>query len=475
MVLPLMALTVATGIVLVFSSFASGYYPSGYVNNLYSQAFGRSIDGPAQSHLQSTFGSGGCTGTSLANTARTTFQSTEFARKSYRNDGANGVIYRIYLGSLRRNPDPSGYAYWLGKLNGGASRSTVATGIINGSASAFNRLAATACVAPVQPPVVTKPPVTPPKPPVAPTKPRPTTPRPATPAPAPAQQAAPADTTPPPKPSDFNASVDQESSAVSLKWKKASEGDGVATYKLERSTDGMSWTVIDDTITEMSFEDRTVVFSTTYKYQLRAVDGAGNASESAATEAKTGEFNANVGAEDSTAIASDDNVVVASLPAGAVPSDSSCTVDLDSDSITELTSVIGTKVKRLAGPYLVSCKDSNGDVVASFSKPVTVTMAPPSAATKGNTKFKIYTYNLQAEEWSVAKSTYDKKAKTYQVSIDGPSQVVFVGEKAPNYWPLIFSILVPTLLVGGAAFWYYQRKLKKQQYAEYIKKKYYNL
>ena len=260
-----------------------------------------------------------------------------------------------------------------------------------------------------------------------------------------------------------------------MTWAEGSDEDGVATYKLERSTDGTTWTTLDDTITETSYEDRTVVFSTTYKYQLRAVDGSGNASEPVTVEAKTGDFNANASAEDSTAIASDDNVVIASLPAGAVPSDSSCTVDLDSDSLTELKSAIGTKAMRLAGPYLVSCKDSNGDVVPSFEKSVVVTMAPPKAATKGNTNFKIYTYDLQAQQWTAVKSSYDKKAKTYKVSIDGPAQVAFVGEKAPNYWPLFFSIVLPTILVGAGAFWYYQRKLKKQQYADYIKKKYYNL
>jgi hypothetical protein len=472
MVLPLMALTVVTGMVLVFSSFAAGYYPSAYVNNLYSQAFGRAIDGPAASHLKSTFGSSGCNGTTLANTARAVFQSSEFARESYRNDGANGVIHRIYLGALRRNPDPSGYSYWLGKLNGGATRATVATGIINGSASAFNSLAGSVCTPPVQPPIVVTPVVTP----TTPTKPKPTTPTkpksttPSTPAPA-----APADTKAPSKPEEFEAEVNDDSSSVSLSWAGGSEEDGVATYKLERSTDGTTWTVIDDTITENSYEDRTVVFSTTYKYQIRAVDGTGNASESATTEVKTGEFNANASVEDATAIASEDNVVIASLPAGAVPGDSSCAVDLDSDNLTELKSALSVKQLRLAGPYLISCKDSNGDVVAGFSKAVTATMAPPSAATKGNTKFKIYVYDMQAEQWSLAKSTYDKKSKIYKVSIDGPSQVAFVGEKAPNYWPLIFSILIPTLLVGGGAFWYYQRKLKKQQYAEYIKKKYYNL
>lgn len=471
MVLPLMALTVVTGLVLVFSSFASSYYPASYVNKLYNQAFKRNPDAAAVSHLQSVFSSSGCNGTTLANAARNVYQSSEFARKGYTNSDA---VNRIYLGALQRNPDPSGYNYWVGKLNGGASLSSVATGIINGATTTFNNLAASACVAPVvQPPVVqpptTKPPVAT-KPPTTTTKPRSTTTtKPSTP------EAAPADTTAPSKPNGFKATVGDESSAISLVWDEASESDGVANYKLERSTDGTNWSVLDDTITETSYEDRTVVFSTTYKYRLMAVDGAGNASTEATAEAKTGEFNANATAEDATALASDDNVVIASLPAGAVPSDSSCTVDLDSDNLVELKSAIGSKAQRLAGPYLVSCKDSNGDVVAGFSKPVVVTMAPPKAATKGNTKFKMYVYDMQAEQWSLVKSTYDKKSKTYKLSISGPGQIAFVGEKAPNYWPLFFSIILPALLVGGGAFWYYNRKLKKQQYADYIKKKYYNL
>lgn len=469
MVLPLMALTVVTGMVLVFSSFASGYYPASYVNKLYNQAFKRNPDAAAVSHLQSVFSSSGCNGTTLANAARNVYQSSEFARKGYTNSDA---VNRIYLGALQRNPDPSGYNYWVTKLNTGTSLATVATGIINGASASFTNLAKSVCTAPVTNPPVTQPPVTPTKPPTTTNQPKPTTTtKPTTSTPA----AAPADTTAPGKPGGFKADVDQESAAVSLTWDDANEADGVATYRLERSTDGTTWTILDDTITGTSYDDRTVVFSTTYTYRLAAVDGAGNASATVTAEAKTGEFNANASAEDSTAIASEDNVVIASLPAGAVPSDSSCTVDLDSDNLTELKNAIGTKTMRLAGPYLISCKDSNGDVVPGFSEPVVVTMAPPTAATKGNTKFKIYVYDMQAEKWAVAKSSYDKKSKTYKVSIDGPAQVAFVGEKAPNYWPLFFSIIVPTLLVGGGAFWYYNRKLQKQQYADYIKKKYYNL
>lgn len=471
MVLPLMALTIATGLVLVVSSFAASVYPSSYMNNLYSQAFKRSMDPNGSSYWKSYFQTNGCSGSSLSGAAKQVYTGSEFAGKSY---GSVEVVNRIYAGALQRNPDASGSAYWVGKLNSGSSRATVATAIINGSASEINRIASTVCAAPVvKPPTTTPTTPTPTKPTT--TKPKPTTtaPRPTSSTPAPA--AAPADTTAPSKPAGFKAKTDADSSMISLSWDEAPQDQGVATYSLERSTDATNWTMIDDTITENSYDDRTVVFSTTYTYRLKAVDDSGNASEAVTAEAKTGEFNANASATDSTAIASEDNVVIASIPAGAVPEESSCTVDLDSDNLTELKSAIGNKAQRLAGPYLVSCKDSNGDVVASFSEPVVVTMAPPKAATKGNTKFKIYVYDMQAEQWSLAKSSYDKKSKTYKVSIEGPAQVAFTGEKAANYWPLFFSIVIPTLLVGGGAFWYYQRKLKKQQYADYIKKKYYNL
>ncbi len=470
MVLPLMALTVATGLVLVVSSFAAAVYPSSYMNNLYSQAFGRGMDPSGLSYYKTYFQTNGCSGTTLSNAAKTVYTGSEFANKSY---NAGEMVDRVYAGALQRASDKPGRAYWVGKLNSGSSRAAVAAGIINGGASEIGRIASSACAAPVAQPTPTPAP-TQPKPTPAPAKPKPTnTSKPTTSTPAPA--ATPADTTAPSKPGGLKAEVDEESTVVSLTWQKASDGDGVATYKLERSTDGTNWTVLDDTITETNYDDRTVVFSTTYSYKLRAIDGSGNTSEAASVEAKTGDFDANASATDATAIASEDNVVIASLPAGAVPEDASCTVDLDSDNLTELKAAIGTKAQRLAGPYLVSCKDSNGDVVPSFSEPVVVTVAPPSAATKGNTKFKIYVYDMQAEQWSLAKSTYDKKSKLYKVSIDGPSQIAFTGEKAANYWPLIFSILIPALLVGGGAFWYYNRKLQKQQYADYIKKKYYNL
>lgn len=472
MVLPLMLLSVATGIVLVVSSFAASAYPASYINNLYSQAFSRGIDSSGANRWQSYFQSNGCNGTTLANAAKSIYTSTEFAGKNYSN---SDVVTRIYGGALQRSTanDPAGHKYWTGKLNSGSSRANVANAIINAGAGEINKIAASACAAPkpATPTPTPKPsnptPAKPTPKPVTTSKPAASTPA-ATPAPA-------GDTEKPGKPGEFKAEVDQDSSVVSLSWEEASDNKGVASYKLERSTDGETWTVLDETITETMYDDRTVVFSTTYKYRLTAVDASGNAGEAVTTETKTGEFNANASADDATAIASEDNVVIASLPAGAVPEESSCAVDLDSDDITELKSSIGAKAQRLAGPYLISCKDSNGEVVPSFSKPVVVTIAPPKAATKGNTNFKVYVYDMQAEQWSLAKSTYDKKAKTYKVNIEGPAQVAFVGEKAANYWPLFFSIVVPTLLVGGGAFWYYQRKLKKQQYADYIKKKYYNL
>lgn len=473
MVLPLMMLSVATGLVLVVSSFAASVYPSSYMNNLYSQAFSRSIDPSGKSHWQSYFQANGCNGTTLANAAKSLYASSEFAGKSYSDDA---VVKRIYGGALQRAADPSGLSYWTKKLQNDTSRATVAAGIINGGAGEINKIATNACAAPSTPkppaPKPTPKPSTPtPSKPSTPSK--PTTSKPSTSTPAPAANTG--DKEKPGKPNEFKASVDADSSAVNLTWEAAKDNVGVASYKLERSTDGETWTVLGETVTDTFYDDRTVVFSTVYKYRLAAVDSSGNTGDSVTTEAKTGEFNANASSEDATALASEDNVVIASLPAGAVPDESSCSVDLDSDNLTELKNAIGVKFQRLAGPYLISCKDSNGDVLPSFNETVVVTMAPPKAATKGNTNFKLYVYDMQAEQWSLAKSTYDKKSKTYKVSIDGPAQVAFVGQKAPNYWPLFFSIIIPTLLVGGGAFWYYQRKLKKQQYADYIKKKYYNL
>lgn len=458
MILPLMALTIATGFVLVVSSFASGVYPSSYVNNLYSQAYHRAVDKAGLTYWQNQFQTKGCNATMLATVSKSVFSSNEFAMQL---DSNTGIVTRIYNGALQRTPDSTGLAYWAGKLSSGASRASVASSIINASTTRLTQLAGTVCVAPVvtQPPTATKPPTTT-KPPATTTNP------PATPDTS--------DKTPPSKPEKFTAKVDQTSSSITLTWDEATDNVGVANYKLERSTDGTSWKVLDDTIVDSIYNDRTVTYNTTYKYRLTALDGAGNAGTPATAEAKTGEFKANANATDSTAIASDDNVVIASLPAGAIPKDSSCSITTDTDNLTELTGVIG-KATRLSGPYLVSCKDSNGDVVAGFDKTVTVTMAPPSKATRGNTNFKVYVYDLQAQQWSLIKSTYNKKDKTYTVSIEGPSQVVFVGEKAPNYWPLFFSIFIPALLVGGGAFWYYNRKMQKQQYADYIKKKYYNL
>ncbi|MBD8526685.1 S8 family serine peptidase [Pseudomarimonas arenosa] len=88
----------------------------------------------------------------------------------------------------------------------------------------------------------------------------------------------PTDTTPPSTPSNFSASA-ASSSAISLSWSAATDtgGSGLAGYKLERCS-GSSCTNFAQvaTTSSTSYSDSGLSASTTYRYRVRAYDGAGN-------------------------------------------------------------------------------------------------------------------------------------------------------------------------------------------------------
>ena len=98
--------------------------------------------------------------------------------------------------------------------------------------------------------------------------------------------AVPADIVPPTVPSPLVAQVDAAQPTVHLSWPVSVDGGspttGLAGYVLERSPNGTSWTVLQSLYQANTYDDTTAGWSTTWRYRVKAVDLAGNASAYAA-------------------------------------------------------------------------------------------------------------------------------------------------------------------------------------------------
>ena len=66
-------------------------------------------------------------------------------------------------------------------------------------------------------------------------------------------------------------------SRIDLSWNASTDNEGVAGYKVERSTDGLNFSEVE-TVLINSYSDMGLSPSTTYWYRVRAYDGTGNVS-----------------------------------------------------------------------------------------------------------------------------------------------------------------------------------------------------
>lgn len=96
------------------------------------------------------------------------------------------------------------------------------------------------------------------------------------------------DTTPPTDPSNLRATANS-SSQITLTWTESSDTSGIASYSVQRSTTSTTgpWTSVGTGITATTFTNTGLTASTTYYYQVRAVDNAGNVSNWSTTAQAT--------------------------------------------------------------------------------------------------------------------------------------------------------------------------------------------
>ena len=88
------------------------------------------------------------------------------------------------------------------------------------------------------------------------------------------------DTTPPTPPGNLTATANN-ATKVTLSWQASTDASGVASYEIKREG------AVIDSVSSPGYIDNNVTPATTYTYEVRAVDGAGNRSDPATASATT--------------------------------------------------------------------------------------------------------------------------------------------------------------------------------------------
>lgn len=279
------------------------------------------------------------------------------------------------------------------------------------------------------------------------------------------------DKTPPSVPGNFKAKLGSSTSTVVLSWNASTDTSGINSYQLERSTDKVKWQVLSTKIVTTGYTDDATTYKTAYSYRLRAVDNAGNASGYASTDIVTGEFKATT---DGTLIESGDHVVQVTLPLGALGSTASCSIEVNSDNVRDLSVL---KLELVHGPYELACKTPEGDFLDSFKKPIQVSVYPDPKKAKKYKALKIYQYDFEGGTWKEVqvKTAMNNQQPILSFETDKPFQIAVMGVRKPGLpWGIISFILL-ILIAAGVAFVIYLRRAQKQHYQDYLRRKYYNL
>jgi hypothetical protein len=106
-------------------SYASPYQ---FTARLYTEALGRAPDPTGWSQDAIYFYFMGCNKTSLRAAAQGVFTSPEYASLGYDN---YEKVLTLYRGLFGREPDPAGFAYWVGYLNNGNSMASLVDQFVN--------------------------------------------------------------------------------------------------------------------------------------------------------------------------------------------------------------------------------------------------------------------------------------------------------------------------------------------------------
>lgn len=283
---------------------------------------------------------------------------------------------------------------------------------------------------------------------------------------APAKPAAPSDTTPPDPPRQFQAAADQGNVGLGLSWEAASDPSGIAGYTLERSSDQTNWTQLATHYSDTSYDDHSTAFDTHYYYRLTATDNAGNTSDYAYADESTGGFEANADAGKTITITSGDQLAVANLPSGALREQADCQIVNDSTPAN-------TTQSEVVGPYRLVCKGQDGATLGSFDQPVSWSINL-SHQEKKYTKLTVALLDAKGNASDAgAKFNAASDVMVFTAKAAGPFVVLgTIHHGLP--WATIISIVFIVLLAIGLVFFLVYRQQNKQDYDDYIRRKYYD-
>jgi len=267
---------------------------------------------------------------------------------------------------------------------------------------------------------------------------------------APVVTAAPTASDPGPNAPD-NFTANSNVVGVILSWTAASGGDGALTYSIDRSTDDATWTNVATSLTGTVYADTSSDFSTAYTYRIQAIDAKNVGSPYIQTQITTQDFSSNVTSGGSN-ITSDDGVITAVIPAGAVDSSASCAIvsqSMDAKSSKGSPTIV-------AGPYNLACRTSDDNTITSFNSPVTFSAKISSALAK---KYHGFTAESQSgSKWSVIKgSKYTSKDGTVSFSLSSDALFGIAASKGTSLavWLTIVFFLA---IVGAGGYVLYKRK-----------------
>lgn len=309
---------------------------------------------------------------------------------------------------------------------------------------------------------------TPPAPPPAPTP----TPKPTTGGTSkPSGSSAPAipDKTPPSTPTGFSAVNNTQDKSISLTWQPSTDNVGVQGYSLERSENQQGWTQVADSITDTSYEDATVNFSTSYHYRIRAYDAANNYSDYAITDASSTNFQANVDPSNDSTINSDNGAFSINISSGTIDKPEFCVIAVSSSK--DPPSVALSKV--VAGPYDLTCRDMNGEILGEFIKPLALNIQLKKLNTKGVSGLSYYGYSNG--QWAALKQT-TKAGKDHVAHFDLGNSTAFVvmgKQKKTSAWAIVLItllVIVSVLILAAVALRFMLRRKYQRQYDDYMKK-----
>jgi len=280
------------------------------------------------------------------------------------------------------------------------------------------------------------------------------------------------DTQAPSKPGGFTPALASDGSAVSLSWSASTDNVGVASYSLERSLDQKTWAALGQAITDTSYTDSDTAFSKHYFYRLKALDAAGNASEYATGDITTGAFTANASAAQDLILSSEDGVMSAKLPPGTVDKQTDCSLVEDSDNKDR---ILSAGLLSGSGPYSLVCKLADGTQLDKFTGTVTIITSDKSKVYSKLTKLKFYRYDTENNIWVALDTSLNKKTHLLSATITQPSQIAVLGVAKKGISSTLIAIIVlPLILLAAFAVWRL-RQQQKEQYSEYIRRKYYDL